>query len=436
MKMASSNRFAGALLVIGWLPLSCNVSVDSPDPPTDSGDGDDVSGGDGDGSSGGDGSGGASDPTGNGGTGGFASGGGDGDGNGSGGIVAAGGAIDPGTGGTGGSTPVDTGLVPAFVGQGHLGRTVVSCDDGRTWIFEQSNDVGTGTCWSGENEIECDHDPGAGRGLAAGGGRFFAMFGWGTPSTLRTSSDGESWDVRIGDVPDQRFGGVGYIDGTLLAAGIRSRVSQDDGLTWSDPIETGLSGGNVRRAGTAGAHFVIVTDDAVVLSADKGATWFQPTNLPDGCGAGIQTRGGIAYGNGVIVVMGDNGLACSSTDGGVNFTASPIGGDSDSHLVWSGSDFVVYGGGNAYRSADGEEWTETALSSSYSFGPVAVSDSGTFVAVEGGWGDSVWYQNQEFYRSEDGIDWETLPEGSFEGGHPMRTLAFGYIEPSSSCPLD
>ena len=55
----------------------------------------------------------------------------------------------PVSGGMGGTLPGDD-LVPAFVAQGHLGRTVVSCDDGQTWNHDQSNEVGDGTCWSGE----------------------------------------------------------------------------------------------------------------------------------------------------------------------------------------------------------------------------------------------------------------------------------------------
>lgn len=426
-------KIGGVLPVVLALMGGCNEPVDSDPSQTDgnrdaaSGDGDTP--GDGGGETGGDG-----DTPGDGGAmgdGDASSGGAAGDDDTSSGGVAGGG----GTIASGGSSSVAGDLVPAFIVQGHLGRTVLSCDDGRTWIFDQADDVGDGTCWSGDNEIECDHNEGAGRGLAYGNGQFFAMFGWGTPSTLRRTEDGIDWGLRIESAADENYGGVAYFDGTLLAAGRVSKTSTDDGLTWSEPVDTGMIGWNVRRAGTAGNRFVIVGDaDDVVLSADKGATWVAPDVMPAGCGAGIQTEGGIAFGEGVIVIVGNDGTACYSSDGGVTFGMANVGGNVESHLVWSGVDFVVYGGGNAYRSPDGEAWTATAISPSVNLGAIAVSDAGTFAGVEGGWGEDYWYAGQEFFRSEDGINWESLPEGSYTGGHPVRTMTFGYVRSSASCP--
>lgn len=353
----------------------------------------------------------------------------------SGGSTFGGAPRDGGASASGGSGEVAEGLVPAFVLQGHLGRTALSCDDGRTWVFDQSNEVGDGTCWSGTNEIECDHNEGAGRGLASGNGQFFAMFGWGTPSTLRHTQNGIDWDLRIESATDESYGGVAYIDGVLLAAGRMSKTSSDDGLTWADPIDTGMVGWNVRRAGAAGDRFVIVGDsDDVVMSADLGQSWAAPEVLPAGCGAGIQTEGGIAFGAGVILIVGNDGTACYSSDGGTTFGQANVGGNVESHLVWSGTDFVVYGGGNAYRSPDGEEWAPTPISPNVNLGAIAVSDQGTFAAVEGGWGENFWYAGQEFFRSQDGINWESLPVGSYTGGHPVRTMTFGYVHASESCP--
>lgn len=426
--------FLGAAFLISGCTDSAEPQGGDPDGDLGSGDGDLNSDGASGGSGGGDGDtlvGGASGGGGGvHGDGGAPLGGLSGDGD----VAATGGSTAPG-GASGGSSSSSDGLVPAFVAQGHMGRTVLSCDDGRTWIFDQSNDVGDGTCWSGTNEIECDHNEGAGRGLAAGAGQFFAMFGWGTPSTLRHTTTGIDWALRIESEADESYGGVAYIDGVLLAAGRVSKTSLDSGLTWSVGVDTGMLGWNVRRAGAAGDRFVIVGDsDDVVVSADLGVSWAAPEVLPAGCGAGIQTEGGIAFGGGVILIVGNDGSACFSTDGGSTFGKANVGGTVESHLVWSGTDFVVYGGGNAYRSPDGEEWRTTPLSPSVNLGAIAVSDEGTFVGVEGGWGEDYWYAGQEFFRSADGIHWESLAPGSYVGGHPIRTLAFGYVTASESCP--
>jgi hypothetical protein len=66
-------------------------------------------------------------------------------------------------------------------------------------------------------------------------------------------------------------------------------------------------------------------------------------------------------------------------------------------------------------------------------GAVAYSPvTGTFVAVRGGW--QVWYDQQEFYRSSDGVTWTTLDPSVAPGGHPLRFISFGYGKPSAACP--
>src|SRR5690606_6858809 len=105
-----------------------------------------------------------------------------------------------GTGGTGGGTGgTSTGGggsagVPLFVAQGHLGRTVISCDGGQSWTADQSNDA-EAQCWSGpDDEPDCDHDPGAGRGIVFADGWFVATFGWGPPGGIVRSRDGVAWE--------------------------------------------------------------------------------------------------------------------------------------------------------------------------------------------------------------------------------------------------
>ena len=57
--------------------------------------------------------------------------------------------------GAGGDT---SGLVPVFVAQGHLGRLMVSCDDGHTFVANQSADDNE-ECWGPDGVPDCDHSP-------------------------------------------------------------------------------------------------------------------------------------------------------------------------------------------------------------------------------------------------------------------------------------
>src|SRR5690606_33849550 len=85
---------------------------------------------------------------------------------------------------TTGPAPATT--VPVFIAQGHLGRTTISCDDGRTWIHNQSQDDAA-RCF--ENDLDCDHHPYAARGIAHGEGTFLLTWGWGAPGSVVRTED-------------------------------------------------------------------------------------------------------------------------------------------------------------------------------------------------------------------------------------------------------
>jgi hypothetical protein len=101
--------------------------------------------------------------------------------------------------------------------------------------------------------------------------------------------------------------------------------------------------------------------------------------------------------------------------------------------VWAGNRFVLWGTGVAYESTDGELWTATpTVPANLTLGPVAYNpETGTFVGVRGGW--QVWYDEQRFYRSGDGVRWDTLTSADAPGGHPLRFIAFGRGQPSAAC---
>jgi len=360
----------------------------------------------------------------------------------------------PGGGGQGGQGGgiVDPNLVPLFVAQGMAGRTVISCDDGMTWVGNRSDDD-TYPCFS-STTYDCDHHPGAGRGIAYGNGYFVATFGWGKPGSIRRSTNGVDWENVL---EGKTFAGIVFGGDGFLAGERPPQVSDSAGAMWAPGGDLNSDVWNARRTGFAphdGGRFLIAFGDGsgndLNVSKDRGATWARPTTLPAACAGDIQWSGGFAYGNGIIVVLGGTGVACRSLDGGDTWTESSIGGGVDARLLWTGNEFVTWGRDANYAtmqftSADGAAWTATPTevrkknadgttqtSPGPLLGAVDRSDAGTYEAVNGGW--EQWYEKQRFYRSTDGITWDELPAGAFVGSHPIQFITHGVGKKSAVCP--
>lgn len=354
----------------------------------------------------------------------------------------------PGLGGSGAGGSGNSETAAVFVAQGHAGRTVVSCDGGIHWVgehsaFDEYQNVAAAElrCWSGEVnhdpisgedfELECDHHAFPGRGIAYGGGAFVATFGWGDPGAVRASTDGTTW---VTGIDQTTFGGVGFVQGTWIAAAGNSQLSTDGGRTFAPGPSTTMRG-NVRRVGTHSGHggrMILVGDDAEArITSDGGHSWWTPEAFPSSCGSSIQTEGGIASNGSVWLVVGGDGVACRSLDGGETWTATSVGTSSlSSHLVWDGELFMVWSRGKRYASPDGSAWMTTDITpGNVEPGPAAASDNGRIVAVRGGW--DVWYEDQRFYRSDDGLTW--VEADSYWGGHPIRSIAFGVVERPEEC---
>lgn len=334
----------------------------------------------------------------------------------------------------GGGTP-DAATGPAlgvFVAQGHMGRTTISCDDGRTWVANRSTDDAA-RCFTGG--LDCDHNAGAGRGLAYGNGHFVATFGWGMPGVVRRSRDALSWEDTL---PGHTFADVAFGHGVFLA-NERTLQRSTDGAGWARAGDTTARPWNVRTIdyishGPRGRFLVSAesgSDRDIVWSDDDGASWHIAATRPAECG---QYAKGFAYGNGVAILTSGQGHVCRSTDGGDSWTLVTVAmGRELSTPVWTGSEFFSWAGNQLYLSRDGAMWQSTALvPSSVSIGAVARSPSGTFVSVRGGW--QVWYDQQRFYRSTDGVNWDVLPSTSFVGSHPINWIEYGTAPAGTVCP--
>ena len=367
------------------------------------------------------------------------------------------GQTGPGGGGQGGQGgSVNPTAVPMFIAQGMVGRTIVSCDDGKSWVANRSDDD-TYPCFS-DVDHDCDHHSGAGRGITYGAGYFVTTFGWGKPGSIRRSRNGTDWETTL---EGKTFAGIVFGADRFVAGERPPQASTDSGGTWTAGGSPDSMVWNVRRTGFAahdGGRFFLAFEGGGMrdlnVSADSGATWKRPTTLPSECAGDMQWSGGFAYGNGVALVLGGTGIACTSKDGGDTWTATNIGGTVDSRLVWNGTAFETWGRANngqggtypaRFTSNDGSAWMATAIqvrtknadgttktSPGPDLGAVARSDAGTYVGVNGGW--QQWYDKQRFYRSEDGVTWDTLDAADYVGNHPIQFIAFGMGERGGACP--
>jgi len=293
----------------------------------------------------------------------------------------------------------------------------------------------------------CNDTPDIPEGIAFGHDVFVGAWGHGQPGALRTSSTGVDWTTtHISQAFSIAFGGDRFV-----AAGNPSTYWSVDGITWTQGGAADFDNTSpVRSFGygdyDGGGRFVSTAAGAglrdILVSSDGALSWWRPSDIPDDCALGVGTGGGdILSGNGILLIVDQHGNACRSTDGGDHWFVSPTGLTSiPSHGMWSGSEFLYWGNdspGTAapatamISSSDGVTWKQTPMVTSTRIGPVARSDSGTFVAIPY-YGDK--YETQHFLRSTDGVTWESLPMGSFVQSHAIFRMTFGYADPSGVCP--
>ncbi len=341
------------------------------------------------------------------------------------------------------ATPVPQGKVDVFVAAGHMGRTVMSCDDGKTWINDMSaNDAAR--CWRDPKEaayVECDHTPYSGTGLDAGDGAIYVQNGWGFNGTVRKSTNGKDWTV----IRQNGWGGgVVYAKNSVLSIfEYNWGLSTDSGTTFSPGTVDGYDHGFVQRAGNT---FIIVGraggSKTQGFSPDQGKTWINPTVQPGWMGTFAEGNG-MLISLGTLVVQGGKniGYAARSTDGGATWKATQVfeaeGQVWDARVVFDGSQFVSWSNGMTFKSSDAVTWTQTKTVDANGNRPwwsAAVSvnpKTKAFVAINNSWGS--WYDTQWAYESKDGILWTALDRAHFSGGHPISRITTVELD-ASVCP--
>jgi photosystem II stability/assembly factor-like uncharacterized protein len=326
-----------------------------------------------------------------------------------------------------------------FMAQGHVGRTIMSCDDGKSWIRDVSDDDAT-RCWGPAGEpttLECDHQPTAGHGITFGDGYFFTNFGWGYNGSLRRSRDGITWETMRTD----GWGpGVAYAAGSLVLMWSWS-MSTDDGKTFTSIPASMHADFDVHGLTRVGDTIIAIANGggAILLTSDGGKTWSKPDAFPlDG---GAVSESSFARGpSGSIVAVGAKvvkdqptvAFALRSTDGGKTWTRKELftsadGSGSFRQLVFTGSELVTFSDGQKWSSADGVAWSSKPVVTGLAVqeGPVAWAN-GTFVSIRAAWDN--FYEKQRAFRSADGITWEQLDAAHFKGGHPLSRIVVAEVD--------
>lgn len=310
--------------------------------------------------------------------------------------------------------------VPVFVAYGHGIRTMLSCDDGATWVGNQ---------YEKAEDDDFTHDATAARSLVFDAGRFVIAIGWGGPGRIRTSEDGVSWNEVFGVSHDQSIWTAASGNGVIvLGEGTRTWRSVAGGSVFSEGGELEPAASHLQLGFGAhdGGRFVAAGDQVIHVSSDHGAS-FSQASVPDDAKGCLGSKRGPVYGGGVFLITSSSGAVCRSVDGGATWSKAQIGFDDVGDPLYYAGAFWVYRYAKAFRSTDGAVWTEVPSQGVTRFDALAASETtGTILALSNG----------TLYRSSDATTFEKLPAASYDlGGAGLQHLAFGWALPSSACAL-
>jgi hypothetical protein len=328
-----------------------------------------------------------------------------------------------------------------FIAAGHMGRTVISCDDGMTWIRDRSDNDNT-RCWvdGNPNYVECDHTVSSFTGLDFGGGWFYTQFGWGSNGTVRRSRDGNTWET----IRSNGWGGgLAYTNNTLVSLFTdRWAYSLNQGSQFQD-VAVNSNAFELPFIYKTGQRFFArgrSGGSQVLAVSENGVAWRNSANFQSDWG-----NQGFAEGNGVIVGHGqstDVGHIVRSTDNGNTWTRTQAFTGSDrkwaSKILFNGTHFINWSQGQMWKSQNGISWTQSQVivngqavpdwwevSSSYN------PRTGTYIAITTNWGAN--YGDQKAYRSTNGESWNQLTSTKFKGGHPIGKIINADVD-ASVCP--
>ncbi len=327
---------------------------------------------------------------------------------------------------------VPAGMKLVYLAAGHAGRSMMSCDDGQTWINNRTD----------PNAVPDDHSPESGRAVDSANGYFYALYGWGYNGTLRRSRDGVNWTV----IQSNNWGG-----GIAAGKDIFFRSVEGGGFYTSTDFGTTLTkinDMNVQNIADKLDHpsisrvndklFAPARNQTMAISYDQGKSWTLNTqNL-----LGVTSNSPIAEGNGVIISTvydhpTGNGYMSRSVDNGktwVDINHGNIGGQWANKIVFNGTDFIVWSGGMTWKSKDGLAWVKIKAKVSgvdvpWYWGPLVAYNPVTKMYI----GISGENQDQKIYRSTDAINWTPIDQTKYITGNALFLITLGPME-SKYCP--
>lgn len=362
--------------------------------------------------------------------------------------------------------PTEPGKISVVVAQGGMGRTTISCDDGKTWIRDRSwiteaNDLvcnkstpvrcagstsaGTPTACTIKNQsgscethspCDCVHDPGVPHGIAAGNDSIVSVFGLGAPGRVIRTTDALHW-TDVYDVSYSTFGGVRFGGGrfvmateTLNVAGLPAHsLSSVDGTAWQ---RDGIAASTRALAYSGMDRFLIMHENGLRYTTDAGKTWMTPADHVIDCATPMTWAGGGVYGNGILLTLSETGYVCRSTDGGVTWTRAQISNAISSNGIWASNQFMFWTDDFIrHTSPDGQTWTHTPMVTKIKIGQTVQTPSGQFVAANGS-----GYEEQKIFTSSDGLTWtESTQTAPVADRHFIAGLAVGLVDRTPGCGI-
>lgn len=194
--------------------------------------------------------------------------------------------------------------------------------------------------------------------VAFGKGKFVAI-DWYAPCNVMTSTDGINWTKQSNKLPhidNRHYNAVRFCNGIFIAVGAAQISTSTNGTTWTrrwqnsyiyEPQDITYGDGK----------YVTGLPGGYVLTSSDGITW---TMKQHQCLTGGYYIYGIAFGNGMFVMVGTKGITARSTDGGETWEVPStfVSKKNWRGIVFSNGKFIVVSiDGYVTTSTDGMTWT-------------------------------------------------------------------------------